>query len=120
MPQRVVITPAALDHPHAPWDADVQLRWTTKYAGVEPFLGLAHRGRTRVRLSVNAEPVTGRMEGGTATVADRVQALGRLARAGYPVGLTIAPIMPLPNWRERYAHCWTRWRPRWWASMTWT
>ena len=84
------------------WDADVQLRWTTKYADVGPFTELAHAGRTRVRFSVNARPVTTRFEGGTARLEDRVAALGRLARAGYPVGLTIAPILPLPDWREEY------------------
>jgi spore photoproduct lyase len=26
----------------------------------------------------------------------------RLALAGYPVGLTVAPIMPVEGWRERY------------------
>jgi spore photoproduct lyase len=26
----------------------------------------------------------------------------RLALAGYPVGLTVAPIMPVEDWRERY------------------
>lgn len=84
------------------WDADVQLRWTTKYADVGPFTELAHAGRTRVRFSVNARPVTTRFEGGTARLEDRVAALGQLARSGYPVGLTIAPIMPLPDWREEY------------------
>lgn len=84
------------------WDADVQLRWTTKYADIAPFLALDHAGRTRVRVSVNAPAVTTRFEGGTARLEDRVAALGRLARAGYPVGLTIAPIMPLPDWQEQY------------------
>lgn len=84
------------------WDADVQLRWTTKYADVDRFVGLEHGGRTRVRVSVNARAVTTRFEGGTARLEDRVAALGRLARAGYPVGLTIAPIMPLPDWRSGY------------------
>ena len=84
------------------WDADVQLRWTTKYDDVGPFTELAHAGRTRVRFSMNARPVTTRFEGGTARLEDRVAALGRLARSGYPVGLTIAPIMPLPDWREEY------------------
>lgn len=84
------------------WDADVQLRWTTKYADVARFTDLAHAGRTRVRFSVNALPVTTRFEGGTARLEDRVAALGQLARAGYPVGLTIAPIMPLPDWRQEY------------------
>ena len=32
----------------------------------------------------------------------RVAALGRVAEAGYPVGLTIAPIMPVEDWRTEY------------------
>jgi spore photoproduct lyase len=42
------------------------------------------------------------MEGGTAPVPHRLAALRRLALDGYPVGLTVAPIMPLPGWREHY------------------
>ena len=91
----------AVEH-FAAWDAPVQLRWTTKYDDVGPFVGLPHAGRTRVRFSVNALPVTTRVEGGTARLEDRVAALRRLARDGYPVGLTIAPIMPVPDWREHY------------------
>ncbi|HEY6746818.1 MAG TPA: hypothetical protein VI357_13995 [Mycobacteriales bacterium] len=104
--------PLALDHltgswqravrHFAAWDAPVQLRWTTKYADVEPFVGIDHRGRTRVRFSVNCLPVSARFEGGTATVFDRLHALRTLALAGYPVGLTIAPIMPLPSWEAAY------------------
>ena len=51
---------------------------------------------------MNAHGVAGRFEGGTDPVAVRLAALGRLARAGYPVGLTIAPIMPVDGWREEY------------------
>ncbi|MFF4808512.1 spore photoproduct lyase family protein [Micromonospora chersina] len=85
------------------WDAPVQLRWTTKYDDVDGFVGLPHGGRTRVRFSVNCRPVTTRFEGGTSRVEDRVAALRRLALDGYPVGLTLAPIMPLPDWRRHYA-----------------
>jgi spore photoproduct lyase len=84
------------------WEADVQLRWTTKYDDVERFVGLDHAGRTRVRLSVNCRPVTTRFEGGTSRLEDRVSALRRLALDGYPVGLTIAPIMPVEDWRRHY------------------
>lgn len=84
------------------WDAPVQLRWTTKFDAVEPFLALAHNGRTRVRFSVNARTITRRFEGGTASLDARLDALAKLARAGYPVGLTIAPIMPLSGWRAEY------------------
>lgn len=84
------------------WDAPVQLRWTTKFDDVGTFVGLPHAGRTRVRFSVNAPAVTGRLEGGTSRLPDRLAALRRLALDGYPVGLTIAPIMPLPDWRAEY------------------
>ena len=84
------------------WEAPVQLRWTTKYDDVGGFVGLPHAGRTRVRFSVNCRPVTTRVEGGTSRLEDRLAALRRLALDGYPVGLTIAPIMPLPGWPEHY------------------
>jgi spore photoproduct lyase len=86
------------------WDDAVQLRWTTKFADVGTFVGLPHHGRTRVRFSVNCLPVTTRFEGGTARLEDRLAALRRLALDGYPVGLTIAPIMPVPDWPEHYGH----------------
>jgi len=80
----------------------VQLRATTKFGAVDPLLDLPHGGRTRIRVSVNAQGVAGRFEGGTDPVAMRLAGLGRLARAGYPVGLTIAPIMPVDGWRDEY------------------
>lgn len=84
------------------WEAPVQLRWTTKFDAVAPFVEIAHNKRTRIRFSVNARTIVRRFEGGTASLDERVAALGTLARAGYPVGLTIAPIMPLPQWRDEY------------------
>jgi spore photoproduct lyase len=84
------------------WAAPVGLRFTTKFDNVAPLLELPHAGRTRVRLSVNADELARRFEGGTARLAQRIAALRRLALAGYRVGLTIAPIMPIPDWREGY------------------
>jgi spore photoproduct lyase len=84
------------------WDAPVQLRWTTKFDDVGSFVGLPHHGRTRVRFSVNCPPVTSRFEGGTSRLPDRLAALRTLALDGYPVGLTIAPIMTVPDWRAEY------------------
>ncbi len=84
------------------WDAEVGLRFTTKFGDVESLLGLDHGGRTRVRMSVNA-PRLIRFEGGTSPLAARLRGLGRLAHDGYKVGLTVAPIQPVENWREGYA-----------------
>ena len=69
---------------------------------MDALLGLDHAGRTRARFSVNSAAVARRFEGGTAPVAARLHALRRLAGAGYPVGLTIAPLMPLEDWRADY------------------
>ncbi len=82
-------------------EAHMQLRFTTKFAAVEPLVGLAHGGRTRMRASVNA-PAMAKLEGGTDPVALRLVGLGRMARAGYPVGLTVAPIFAFDGWREGY------------------
>ena len=91
---------AAIRHFGA-WDAPVQLRATTKFAAVSGLLDLPHNRKTRLRFSVNPESAA-RFEGGTASLRQRLEAMGAMARAGYPVGLTIAPIMPLPDWREAY------------------
>jgi spore photoproduct lyase len=78
------------------------LRFTTKFDNVAPLLTLPHAGRTRVRISVNANEIAARFEGGTARLPQRIAALRSLALAGYRIGLTIAPIMPIPQWRDGY------------------
>ncbi|MGV0025768.1 spore photoproduct lyase family protein [Phormidesmis priestleyi] len=87
---------------------DGYLRWVSKFDGVDELLDLPHKGHTRCRFSVNAAPISDRLEGGTASVAQRLQALRKLALprerggGGYPVGLVIAPIMPIEDWEEEY------------------
>jgi spore photoproduct lyase len=68
---------------------------------VEPFLKLPHNGRTRIRFSVNAKAAE-RHEGGAPPVRARLAALHEVAAAGYPVGLTVAPILRVPNWEAAY------------------
>lgn len=88
---------------------DGYLRWVSKFDAVDELLDLPHNGHTRCRFSVNAAPVAGRFEGGTASVRSRLQALRRLALprsqsgGGYPVGLVIAPIMLIEDWELHYA-----------------
>ena len=83
------------------WNAPVQLRFTTKFDAVGPLLGLAHNRRTRIRFSVNAQAAE-RHEGGAPRMAARLGALRAVAEAGYPVGLTVAPIMRVPEWAAAY------------------
>jgi spore photoproduct lyase len=81
---------------------DAGLRFTTKFDDTKGLESLDHRGRTRARFSLNVPEVSRRFEGGTTPVPGRIAALGRMARAGYPVGLTIAPIMPVDGWEAAY------------------
>lgn len=83
------------------WQAEAQLRFTSKFAAVDPLLRIAHGGRTRMRASINPARFA-RFEGGTSPVAARIAALGRMARAGYPIGLTIAPIIAADGWEDAY------------------
>jgi spore photoproduct lyase len=78
------------------------LRFTTKFDAVADLVDLPHGRRTRMRVSVNADEIAGRFEGGTSPMPARLRALRAMAEAGYGVGLTIAPVMPVPEWRTSY------------------
>ncbi|GAB4024808.1 spore photoproduct lyase family protein [Spirosoma koreense] len=88
--------------------SDAQLRFVTKYDQVDSLLRLPHNGRTRARVSLNTELITRRLEGGTASLEARLQALRQLALpveqggGGYPVGVVLAPIMPVVDWQDQY------------------
>jgi spore photoproduct lyase len=84
------------------WQANAQLRFTSKFSDVTPLLSLDHQRRTRMRASINP-PLFARFEGGTAPVAERIRALRQMAEAGYPIGLTIAPIIVADGWEGAYA-----------------
>ncbi|MDB5241455.1 MAG: radical protein [Spirosoma sp.] len=85
-----------------------QLRFVSKYDQVDSLLQLPHNGQTRARFSLNAESIARRLEGGTASVEARLQALRQLALprklggGGYPIGIVLAPLMPIPDWRNHY------------------
>jgi len=83
------------------WDAAVQLRFTTKYDAVAPLLTLPHARRVRMRFSVNARGAE-RFEGGAPRMPNRLAAMRQAAEAGYRIGLTVAPILRLPDWDRQY------------------
>jgi spore photoproduct lyase len=83
------------------WEADAQLRFTSKFGDVSTLLDLRHGGRTRMRASINPAAYH-RFEGGTDRVVVRLAGLRAMAQAGYKVGLTIAPIIAAEGWREAY------------------
>lgn len=78
------------------------LTFPTKFDMVKPLLGLDHGGKTLFRMSINPQEIIRRVELGTSPLRARIDALNDVAEAGYPVGLLIAPIILLSNWRQLY------------------
>ncbi len=78
------------------------LTFPTKFDMVNPLLGLNHVGKTIFRMSVNPQEIVRRIELGTSPLHARIHALNDMAEAGYPVGLLIAPVILLPDWKQLY------------------
>ncbi len=78
------------------------LTFPTKFHMVNPLLNIDHRGKTIFRMSVNPQEIITRVELGTSPLNARIRALNEMAEAGYPVGLLIAPVILLPEWKRLY------------------
>ncbi|WP_209860436.1 spore photoproduct lyase [Paenibacillus shirakamiensis] len=80
-----------------------RLRFVTKFHHVDPFLKLNHNGHTRIRFSINSDYVIRQFEPATSRFEERIEAAGKVAKAGYPLGFIIAPIIWYDGWEEGYA-----------------
>jgi spore photoproduct lyase len=77
-------------------------RFVSKFPDVDGLLSLEHGGRTRVRVTLNTPRVIREHDHGTPGLEVRLDTLGRLAAAGYPVGAMIAPVFFDGDWRDDY------------------
>ncbi|MDQ0492133.1 spore photoproduct lyase [Paenibacillus brasilensis] len=79
-----------------------RLRFVTKYHHVDPLLNIKHNGHTRIRFSINSDYVIKQFEPATSRFEERIEAAGKVAQAGYPLGFIIAPIIWYDGWEEGY------------------
>ncbi|WP_025683346.1 spore photoproduct lyase [Paenibacillus maysiensis] len=79
-----------------------RLRFVTKYHHVDPLLDIKHNGHTRIRFSINSDYVIKQFEPATSRFEERIEAAGKIARASYPLGFIIAPIIWYDGWEEGY------------------
>ncbi len=79
-----------------------KLTFPTKFEMVDSLLGLDHKGKTIFRMSVNPEEIIGKIELGTSHLNNRIEAMNKMAEADYPVGLLIAPVIMIDDWKEKY------------------
>lgn len=78
------------------------LTFPTKFDMVDDLLPLNHNGKVTVRMSVNPEEIINRVEFGTSRLQGRIEAINKLKEAGYKVGILIAPVIMVENWKELY------------------
>jgi spore photoproduct lyase len=102
------------------WNADAQLRWTTKYDGVDSLLALAHGRRP-----VCASPSTPSRSRESWKAGPRACRLGCTPWGGWPPPAIRWGSRSRPSCRSRTGGrvtppCWTGRRRRWKARATWT
>ena len=78
------------------------LTFPTKFDMVEPILNLDHKGKVIARVSLNPEEIINKVEFGTSRLSGRIDAINKLAEADYKIGILIAPIILVENWKELY------------------
>ena len=79
-----------------------RLTFPTKFDMVDPILNLDHKGKIIARVSVNTKDIINKVEFGTSRLDGRIEAINKLAEADYKVGILIAPIILVDNWKELY------------------
>ena len=79
------------------------ITFPTKFDMVGPLLSLNHNGRVIMRMSVNPQEIITKIEFGTSPLKRRIAALNSMCEAGYKVGILIAPVILVENWRELYS-----------------
>ena len=79
-----------------------KLTLPTKFDMVDSILNLNHNGKVIIRVSVNPEEIINRVEFGTSRLKGRIEAINKLQEAGYEVGILIAPVIFVDNWRDLY------------------
>lgn len=74
----------------------------TKFDMVDSILPLDHKGKVIIRMSVNPEEIINKVEFGTSKLKGRIEAINKLKEAGYKIGILIAPVIMVDNWKQLY------------------
>ena len=78
------------------------LTFPTKFEMVDDILNINYMGKVIVRMSVNPDEIINKVEFGTSRLKERIEAINKLVEAGYKVGILIAPVIMLDNWKIIY------------------
>ena len=79
-----------------------KLTFPTKFDMIDSILNIEHKGKIIIRMSVNPEEIVNKVEFGTSRLKNRIDAINKLKEAGYTVGIIIAPVIFVDNWKQVY------------------
>ena len=72
------------------------------FRSVDPILNIEHQGKVIIRMSINPEEIINKFEFGTSRLKQRIEAINKLVEANYKVGILVAPIILIDNWKTLY------------------
>ncbi|MDZ5253588.1 radical SAM protein [Clostridium sp. LIBA-8841] len=76
--------------------------FATKFHMINDLLDAKHNGNTQMRISVNPEEIIRKVEIGTSSLEERIAAANKMYKAGYRIGLNIAPVILVEGWENLY------------------
>jgi len=74
----------------------------TKSANVENLLDLNHQGHTILSWSLNPPEICSTFEKNVPSCAERIAAMRKCVKAGYPLRAVIMPVIPIESWQNIY------------------
>ena len=78
------------------------LTFPTKFEMVDDILEINHKGKVIIRISINPDDIINQFEIGTSRLQGRINAINKLKSAGYKIGIIIAPVIMVDNWKNLY------------------
>lgn len=78
------------------------ITFPTKFDMVDNILDIEGKEKVIIRMSVNPKEIIQKIEMGTSSLENRVKAINKLKKAGYKVGILIAPVIFVENWQKSY------------------
>jgi spore photoproduct lyase len=91
-----ILIPFFAEHPYA------RLTLLTKSANVDILLELEHQEHTILSWSVNPPEICHTFEENVPSMDERLEAMRRVASAGYPARVVMMPIIPVDGWQNMY------------------
>lgn len=78
------------------------ITFPTKFDMLDDILDLEGKEKVIIRMSVNPKEIIQKVEMGTSQLEQRVEAINKLKEAGYKVGILIAPVILVDDWKKLY------------------